>query len=446
MVLLQVTTLSQCGLCGAQRNNRRGKRYSKKELGVRFNLGAILPFESKQLMVQNLLSYKSLCWTYTTAIPFLVVVGLGTTPQAVRGDSFPVDTARFVSALERADAALANGNLFWGKIWLRQAYQTAPNSLAKADVEQILRRVSQANPLSVDLKFSFSPSNNVNDGSETGVIWIGDLPFELDLADREIPGYRAETSVSVAYRFSQSDFAKSELLGDFYFRNVWIDSPVSEASPDLDGSDHNVTNYSLGIRTTMLAFPELGPSELTGLLGQTWRGGDVSSNWVEIRASQTFKMSGNSLVRTTVGARKNSRLDSASNDSTGLTASIDWQRSAQDGTFYVAGAFAESVTSSSPLIDSRAIGINANILFPEVYKVNPSAQIKIEKRNFDNWSVGTIGRTDISWSTNFAFDLVALNSYGFSPVVNLGYRKVSSTVDIFDREGFTFGVSVSSKF
>lgn len=181
------------------------------------------------------------------------------------------DVTRFHTSVERANTALANGRLFWGKFWLRQAYQTATGAPAKSDVERVLRRVSLATPLDVRLSFSLSPPDNVNDGSETDFIWIGGFPFELDVENRKLPRIRSDASVNIAYRLSESSNSKDELLSDVFFRNVWIDgqSAIVEAPDDVKGADFNVTSVGLGYRKTVLVFPEVGITEMTVLVGQT---------------------------------------------------------------------------------------------------------------------------------------------------------------------------------
>ena len=82
------------------------------------------------------------------------------------------DFQRFDAAMLAAQAAAAREQFMRAQIWLRRADQYAP-AAARNAVALAYRQVAARNPMSVQLSFGFTPSDNVNNGGETTTIEIG---------------------------------------------------------------------------------------------------------------------------------------------------------------------------------------------------------------------------------------------------------------------------------
>lgn len=158
-----------------------------------------------------------------------------------------------------------------------------------------------------------------------------------------------------------------------------------------------------------------------------------------VRVSET------SMLKSSVLLRNSERKDNPINDSLSILAALNWQISSRDA-YFSTGIFFETVITDSPLLESTAKGATVSAILSRSLGISPSAQIKYDQREFTKWAGGANRRADKSVSAEFAFDFTNIDYFGFSPVLNFGYRKVSSNVDIFDREGATVGLTVKSRF
>ena len=137
-----------------------------------------------------------------------------------------------------------------------------------------LRMCAKKNPLQVQLRFSLKPSKSVNNAAETAVIEIGGLPFRLDDSGVQLGGWEGAVGLSFGYRVSASETYRTDLLGEDFYAKVWLNSDAATLAPDASGSHFDYGNLAFGVRHRRLIWPELGPSTVTGVVGQSWYGGD----------------------------------------------------------------------------------------------------------------------------------------------------------------------------
>lgn len=106
----------------------------------------------------------------------------------------------------------------------------------------------------------------------------------------------------------------------------------------------------------------------------------------------------------------------------------------------------QNVTSASKDISSDAITLSSEISLKQFINFKPTVTASFEKRDFGFWQSFGKKRIDkaFSFSASVSSDLVSL--YGFIPSIDLNFRKIKSSVALYDRSGTTFGFSVSSEF
>lgn len=291
---------------------------------------------------------------------------------------------------------------------------------------------------------SLSPSSNVNDGSESGVIWLGGLPFQLSGLEQALPGYLAEASIFSSYRIAETSGRKYELLFDFYSSKIWIDGR-SELNPEeLHDTDFDLNSTAIGTR---ISFKNAAPHQIQLLMsiGRNWRGGEIFSNWYEVSSSISHSKN-HSNSRATLSYRVNDRVDFDFKNSNGVRLSFDLEsdRSSSFKAHY--GLFAEFLSSHSSLIHSTAYGLSAGINILDAKYINWGAGVVFENRSYDKWSVGAFGRNDLSVSMRADIEFKKMQHLGFSPVLEIEYRNVNSSVSAFDKSSATVGMSIASRF
>lgn len=356
------------------------------------------------------------------------------------------DSLKFDAAMLTADILARQEKLTRAQLWLRRADQAAPDDQRRALAARSYRQVAVRNPLQVQLRFTAKPSNNVNNGAPTDTIELGGLPFRLDPSGVQLGGYEASTGVSLSYRLSESEEQKTELLGEFFYRYIWLDSGAKEDAPDVEGTDFNYGVVITGLRHQRMIWPDLGPSQVTGLIGQSWYGDEALARWTEVQFGQTIRRGDDALFQIGVSARTENRLDDEINDSETLSASVDYRFSAEGGGVYSIGTTLKNVWSNSATVDQFSYALRGSRSFDQIGAVRPSVNFSVEHRNYHKWSSTAGGRRDVSVSLGVTATFPDVTYYGFSPQVNLSARQTRSDVEIYDRNEYSIGLTAVSRF
>lgn len=353
---------------------------------------------------------------------------------------------KFEAAMLTADVLARQEKFTRAEFWLRRADQTAPDEARRSLAERAFQAVDRRNPLQVSLRFSIKPSNNVNNGAETTIIEIGGLPFRLDDTGQQLGGWEASAGVSLSYRLSMSERHQTDLLGELSFRKVWLDSDASELAPDARDSDFDYGAILAGVRHRRLIWPETGPSEITGVIGQSWYGGDALARWTELRLGQTVRRSETSALRFTVSGRIEKRLDADINDSEALAVSAEYLRGLSNGRGYSVGANARTIWSDSATVDSLVLGVNGSWSFERIGPVESRIGLSAETRDYRKWRSTPGGREDNTLSLRADVIWPEVSYYGFVPQATLTARRTWSDVDIYDRNEVSLGLTAVSRF
>lgn len=355
------------------------------------------------------------------------------------------DGQKFDAAMLAGEAAARQNRFTSAQIWLRRADQYAPQQ-AKDTVAQAYRQVTARNPLSVRFSFGFTPSSNVNNGAETTTIEIGGLPFSLGDGEQELGGYEATAGVSLSYRLSASKTQQTVALADLFGKKVWLNSEAKEQAPDVEGSDFDYAAIVLGLRHSRLFWPDLGPTHLTALLGQSWSGGPRQATWRELQALQVVSQSETSALRFGITVRDEDRAGEPINASQALGLSANWTKSQEAGGVLSLGASMKSTWSDSATVDNLALGVSASQSLPDWGAIRPRISLQAETRDYRKWASTPGGRRDNSLVLRLEAVWPEASYFGFSPKVSLSARRVLSDVDIYDRKSLSLGLTAVSRF
>ena len=353
---------------------------------------------------------------------------------------------KFDAAMLTADILTRQEKFTRAQLWLRRADQTASSDERRALAGRSYNQVARRNPLQVQLRFTAKPSSNVNNGSPTDTIELGGLPFRLDPSGVALGGYEASTGMSLAYRLSENETQKTEVLGEFFYRYIWLDGDAKDEAPDVDGTDFNYGVVITGVRHQRMIWPDLGPSQVTGLIGQSWYGDDPLARWIELQGAQTVRQGNDGLFRFGLTARTENRLDDEINDSESLSASLDYRFAAEGGGVYSFGTTLKNVWSDSATVDLFSYGLRVSRSFDQIGMIRPTLNASAEHRNYHKWSATAGGREDVSVSLGVTAVFPDVSYYGFAPQITLNARRTRSDVEIYDREELSLGLTAVSRF
>ncbi len=351
----------------------------------------------------------------------------------------------FDAAMLAADIQASREKFTSAQIWLRRADQAAPDAPRRQVVAQAYTQVARRNPLQVQLRITARPTNNVNNGAETIVIDIGGLPFVLDPSGQQLGGFEASTGASISYRLSGSATHRTDVVGEVFYRKIWLNSSAKAKAPGAKGSDFDYGVIIGGIRHQRLIWPELGISRITGLVGQSWYGGDALARWGEVQLGQTVEQGEGRRLNFGAVLRTEKRLDDDINSAYSLAFSGEASRPAANGRYSVGGAI-KNVWSDSATVDHFSTTFFASRAFDRIGAVQPSVRASVEQRIYHNFATAPGGRKDVSLSLGFDIIWPDVSYYGFQPRLSLQARRTQSNVDIYDRNEYSIGLTAVSRF
>ena len=363
--------------------------------------------------------------------------------QAYRISDIPA--LRFDAAFLVADLKAAKEHFTRAQIWLRRADNIAPDDQRRAAAERAYQAVTRRNPLGVQLRFTARPSNNVNNGAETLVAEVGGLPFSLDPSDQQLGGYEASAGLSLSYRLSENETQKTEALAELFHREIWLDSRAKDLVPDARNSDYEYSVVITGLRHQRLIWPELGVTQITGLFGQSWYGSEALARWAELQVAQTVRQSDVQQLRFGANLRSEKRLDSDISSSNSLALSADVTRVASGGGTFGYGATFKNVWSGSGTVDQASVTVRANRGFAQIGAIQPRVTASLEQRNYHKIAL-LDGRDDTSLSLGVDVTFPDISYFGFLPQLSIKGRRTWSTVDIYDRNEYSLGLTAVSRF
>ncbi len=137
------------------------------------------------------------------------------------------------------------------------------------------------------LRFSVSPSSNINNGSRNETSELFGLPFEFALEGqaRALSGVEVSTGLSTRYRVVDSDRKRTDLLFGLSHRTYVLSEDAKDIAPDANGSDFATSSVFVGLQENY-TLPS-GKAQLgwDARLGRTWYGGDPLLNYNRIGAN-----------------------------------------------------------------------------------------------------------------------------------------------------------------
>ena len=359
--------------------------------------------------------------------------------------TYPNDT-RIRAALLIADQYAASDHPFLARLWLRRAFELAPDSQTRTAIALMGRRISSANPLSMSAQLSFAPSNNVNNVGKTNIIIIGGLPFSFGGNARPLLGIEASAAFSATYRLGQSPTFLTEAFADASIRKVWLASDAAEIAPDVGSSDFDQLGLSLGLRHSWQLTPNLGPTQASLSFGTGVIAGAPVSQWRSIELQQEVLQSKTNSLRFNVGLRADDRLDTTISSSVSRRIGSTYQHKLDSGMSISLRLLGSEIRSESALVDRSQIAAGISIGGIKIGPFDTSVSLESTYADYPKWILTPGGRQDISVDARIEAAYGAISFLGFSPILTLRTLQTDSNLDIFDRSQTSLGLSLRSNF
>ena len=354
------------------------------------------------------------------------------------------DLQHFESATLAAQLNFAEERMTHSQIWLRRAAHYAPNDALRSASVTAFQQVRHRNPLNFQLSFSVSPSDNVNNGSNSPLSIIDGTPVvgTLSPSAQAISGWVTSLNMQGAYRFRETQTSETRVVARAFIRHVEFDNAV----PGISSSDLASQRLQLGL-SHIWAPEDTGFWRVDVNGGRTWYAGDPFFDFVGLTGQRVQKLT--DTLRLSFGGGVEHQFD--------LTRPI-FDSTVWSGVGGLTYAFAggSEIGISARYREIVSNGVNRNsrqwtgvVSYTHGQRIGParlSVHVGHSTLDFDRYFVGPIsvpeGRVDSSWFGEISATIDAASYMGFVPVVSLRSEQSRSNISRFDVEqtGVTLGI------
>ncbi len=360
------------------------------------------------------------------------------------------DTQHFESATLAAQLSIAGQRMTHSQLWLRRATHYAPNEETRGEAIAAFRQARNRNPLNVQLRFSVSPSDNVNNGANSPLNIIDGVPVSgiLSQSARAVSGWTSTLKVQGSYRLRESESSETRVVASGLAYHVDFNDPV----PGLSASD--LASQRLGVGLSHIWQPgKNGFWRFNGDGGRVWYGGEPSYDFLTAHVQRVQKL--DDRWRLYFGAAVEEQFDDArsTRDATVWSGNVGLTHVFESGSAVsVTALYRETVTDFSLRASNQWSGI---VRYTHGKQIGPAVlSVSVGHSTVDYYAyslaiLGTTtfrGREDDSWFGEVSATLKSASYMGFVPVVSLRTEQSRSNISRFDVDQTGFTVGVRSEF
>ncbi|WP_439123053.1 tetratricopeptide repeat protein [Marivita sp.] len=358
------------------------------------------------------------------------------------------EQARYAAALAMAQALSSSGRRTAAQLWLRRAVQIAPNDALEARAAADFRYVRRQNPWSTALRFSVSPSSNINNDSRNETSELFGLPFEFALEGeaRALSGVEVSAGFSTRYRLVNTDRKRTDLLFGLSHRTYVLSDEAKDIAPDADGSDFATSSVFVGLQENY-ALPG-GKARLgwDARIGRTWYGGDPLLTYNRIGATYRRTAGDRGMFNLAI-SREGQDGETGRDDATIWSAHVGYGMALASGnTLSVSTTFTESESDADYLdYTLRAISARYGLAKP-IGPAQLEFGLTLSEKRHERSNLTTDGRDERSIKATVTAALPDMDFYGFIPTITLNAERTDANIDLYETENFGIQLGIRSAF
>ena len=349
------------------------------------------------------------------------------------------ETSRLQAARLVASTRFSLSQYARAEFWLRRAINHASTDEEQLAVAREYITTVEANPLSFQFTASIAPSDNINNGSEDGILSfesIG-LTFELPENRRALSGIAYAASGRAEYRLAQTDQQRTAFTAFASGETYTLSSQSKDllaSSPDanvraVEGSDFATVLAEVGITRQQNNLSPIGP--VTGSLnfGTYREGGARLINYRDLILQQTIPIDAKSAFNLRTSAREQTALVDALVDSTAYDVITSYSRALENqDRLQLSLAWRKSDGGFENLYYEYRAGVSYSFAQP-ILNTRWSTSLGLGYRTYDEYTTTLDGRRDrfASVQANAVFERISY--FGFSPSMSISAKRTESSAE-----------------
>lgn len=364
--------------------------------------------------------------------------------RAWRLSDRPVD--RYGAALAMAQSLSSEGSKTFAQLWLRRAVEAAPTEATRARAIRDYRYVRMANPWQVGVRFSFSPTDNVNNAPRDNTMEFGNLVL-VDPTAVPLSGARVSLGGTLRLNFNVAQTRRDFATVFWDESRAMLSESARDAVPSARASDYDYRSYGVEIGRDFAPAPHGPRSTLSLRLTRSHFGGEPFADEARLRFVQQRHLSEGRRFVWSAALARNERQDNPERSATIGELTAQWSMPLASGDRLDWFGKLERHTSDSAAIahDAVLLGLAWTTDTP-VLGAELSLGLVGEYRDFDRALYGPAPREDRSLSLSASLFFRTLDAYGFAPKLTVTADRTDSTITLFETDKIGLSVAFESVF
>ena len=371
-------------------------------------------------------------------------------------DVAPDEQSRLQSARLVARARGRLKHFVRAEFWLRRA---ANHISSEAEAQAVVTeyvRITSANPLSVQLNGSIAPSDNVNNGSDEGILEFEGIPLTFLLPEdrRALSGIEYFASVQLDYRLSEDEAQRTSLSAAMSGQAYTLSSDARDlldSSPNADirsvtGNDFSTFLAQIGASHTRKTLSPLGPVTFGFNLGSYWSGGERIVDFTDYIVSHKIPVNDRAFYSLRASVRDQNVLTDALVD----TLSYDLRGSfstALPNNDRVQLSLTGRKNDAGPESSYNEYTTEIGYAFAQpVFGTRWSSSLELGYRNYPVFATTLDGRRDhfVTIGANTVFE--DIRYFGFSPSLDVSATRTRSNAEEVESSALQIRFGIVSNF
>lgn len=339
------------------------------------------------------------------------------------------------------------------QIWLRRSINYVQSPQQRQQIATDYKRLRSENPWNTQLRFSISPSSNVNGGSDSALSIIDGIPLVglISRDARALSGIAGVADLTTSYRFVANEKRAAYLTGRLYTRQIKLSSQAQRDAPGARNRDYSATTLEFGLRYVFRAGKQKGLSTVRANIGRNWYGGNPKSKFARIGYEYSFFANERTNL-TFSGSHERQNYDAswrAPTVSNSLRGNLRYRLG--NGDAFGLGLIANKTTSAS--INSTSSSATAYLSYEMAKPIGPAAMsfsFGATHYDFPTFRFGPFyvpgGRQDTSVFASVVLAFEKLDYAGFTPTVTLRAQRNRSNISNLNSTQLSASIGIKSSF
>ena len=338
------------------------------------------------------------------------------------------------------------------QLWLRRAVQNAPDKQIEAQLARDFKRVRAENPLTFSIRGSLRPSNNVNNGADSGVQVIDGLPFTglLSGSAQALSGTNATLDTRIGYRLRGTRHSRTQIGARLYVSRVALSSDARRLAPTLDNADLGTAYAEVSLSHGFAVGNQGGSADLGAAYGQLWSGGNKYYDFARLDAERTWRLDENTkfVLKGSAERRASALATLADSNALSLLTEFNHQRSNEDRiTLALELRHTDSQTRNQR---TTSASLRASYSFgQQIGPAKITAGLVLSHAEYPDFATVFAvpgGRQDNSAYASLTFLFPDVDYAGFAPTVHVRAGRKFSNVSRYETRELSVSLGIQSKF